>query len=127
MSIPNNDFTKLETWKKSHQLMIEVYDFVKLLPSQEKYNRKSQLERSSSSVPANIAEGCGRYYFQENIAFCRKARGSLDKTRNHIIAARDLKQAEDIICNELLNKALTVRKLLNGYIKYLNETKPGKK
>ena len=121
-----NDFTKLETWIRAHELMLEIYGFARELPESEKFGRVSQVTRSGSSVPANIAEGCGRYYFQENIAFCRKARGSLDETRNHIIAARDLHQAPRDKCEELLDRCLVVRKLLNGYIRYLNKSKPGK-
>lgn len=124
--IPNkiyNSFEDLEVWQKAHELMLEVYKFTKLLPAEEKYNRITQLRRSSSSVSANIAEGFGRFYWQENISFCRKARGSLEETKNHLIAARDLNQAPATECNRLINQCDTVRKLLNGYIRYLNNQK----
>lgn len=105
--------------------MIEIYEFVKLLPPFEKYNRISQLLRASSSVPANIAEGHGRYYYLENTAFCRKARGSLYEVKNHIMACRDLHQAEKIQCNRLIDRCDTIRKILNGYIRYLKKQKVG--
>lgn len=119
------DFTSLEAWKLSHNLMIEVYEFIKLLPSEEKYNRIDQIRRSISSVPANIAEGHGRYYYLENISFCRNARGSLEETKNHILAARDLKQAPIDKCEDLIAKCDTLRKILNGYIRYLYNKKVG--
>ncbi len=106
--------------------MVDVYQFIKLLPSDEKYRRVDQLKRSSSSIPANIAEGHGRYYYLENAAFCRKARGSLYETKNHIIATRDLKQIESKECDSLIDKCDTIRKVLNGYIRYLNKMKIGK-
>lgn len=117
------DFTTLEAWQRSHSLMLKTYDFCKLLPTEEKYNLIIQLKRSISSVPANVSEGYGRYYYKENISFCRKARGSLDESRNHIIKARDLEMASLEICNDLLDECLQVRMILNGYIRYLNKSK----
>lgn len=118
------DFTTLEVWQRAHSLMLKTYDFCKLLPVEEKFNLITQLKRSISSVSANMAEGYGRYYYKENISFCRKARGSLDESRNHIIKARDLKMASSKICNELLEECLQVRMMINGYIRYLNKVKP---
>ncbi|MDO8505159.1 MAG: four helix bundle protein [bacterium] len=117
------DFTQLEVWRMVHQIMIDVYEFVKLLPVEEKYNRISQLRRCGSSTPANIAEGYGRFHYQENIQFCRQARGSLEETRDHIIAARDLHQAPPEACEQLIAQCLEARKVLNGYIRYLIEKK----
>lgn len=113
------NFEDLIVWQKAHQLMIHVYTFTELLPRDEKYNRISQLKRSSSSTPANIAEGFGRYHYQENIQFCRQARGSLEETRNHIIAARDLSQAPESECEKLLKKSEELRLVLNSYIKMI--------
>lgn len=113
------DFTELEAWRQAHQLMLHVYEFVKLLPADERYNRVPQLRRCSSSTSANIAEGFGRFHYQENIQFCRQARGSLEETRNHLIAARDLKQAPQEACEKLIAQCLEARKVLNGYIHHL--------
>jgi four helix bundle protein len=59
------------------------------LPEAEKYNLTNQIIRSSRSVTANIAEGFGRYHFQENIQFCRQARGSLVETLDHLYCCLD--------------------------------------
>lgn len=117
------DFRELIVWQKAHQLMLDVYEFTNMLPSEEKFNRISQLKRSVSSVTANIAEGFGRYHFQENIQFCRQGRGSLEETKNHIIAAKDLRQAAEKRCNLLLDQCEEVRMLLNGSIKNLEKQK----
>jgi len=119
------DFTNLDVWKLSHELMLDVYSFIKTLPQEEKYNRIDQLRRSASSIPSNIAEGCGRYYYLENVSFCRKARGSLFETKNHIVASRDLHQADEKICDKLIEQCDTIRKVLNGYIRYLLKQKFG--
>ena len=116
-------FEELIVWQKAHQLMLDAYKFSEFLPSDEKFGRSIQLKRSSASIAANIAEGFGRYHYQTNIQFCRQARGSLEETANHLIAARDLNQAPKNICNDLLQKCDEVRIILNGYIKSLKESK----
>ncbi|MEA2020605.1 MAG: four helix bundle protein [Patescibacteria group bacterium] len=118
-------FQNLEVWQVCHELMIMVYDFCKLLPAEEKYNRISQLKRSSSSAPANIAEGYGRYYWQEAIQFCRNARGSVEETHNHIIAAQDLGQCSQEDCEELIEHCEKSKALINGYIRFLRKQKKG--
>ena len=94
-------------------------EIVKKLPNDEKFSLTNQIKRSSRSVGSNIAEGYGRFHFQENIQFCRIARGSLFETLDHgliafdegYISEDDLNQLRDIF-----NKTLLI---LNGYIKYL--------
>lgn len=112
-----SSFEDLVVWQKAHQLTLDAYELVKHFPSEEKYNRKSQLMRSGSSVPANIAEGFGRYHYQENLQFCRQARGSLYETKNHIIAARDLGQTPQEDCIKLLEQSDDVLRLLNAYLR----------
>lgn len=95
----------------------------KYFPKAEEYLLRSQVLTASRSVTANIAEGFGRFHYQENIQFCRQARGSLDETLEHLVTAFD----EGYIPRELL-KALNVdykecRKQLNTYIKYLRTAK----
>jgi four helix bundle protein len=115
-----NGFEDLEAWQLAHKLMLEVYRLVEDMPKEEKYNRIEQIKRSVSAITANIAEGFGRHYHQENLQFCRMARGSLEETRNHLIAARDLKQIADNKYEEINELALEARRVLNGYIRYLN-------
>ncbi|MEX2591566.1 MAG: four helix bundle protein [Anditalea sp.] len=83
----------------------------------------SQAKRSSRSITNNIAEGFGRFHFQENIQFCRQARGSLTETLDHMIIAHD----EQMISNEELETFRVLYdsclKLLNGYIDYLTRAK----
>jgi four helix bundle protein len=114
-------FEDLLVWQESHKLMIDAYGLANSLPSEEKYNRTSQIKRCSSSTPANIAEGYGRVHFLENIQFCRQARGSLDELKNNIRAARDLKQASEEECKKCIQKCNHVRALLNNYINKTRE------
>jgi four helix bundle protein len=53
-------FKDLIVWQKAHQLVLEAYASTRNFPSDERFGLTSQIRRSSSSIPANIAEGCGR-------------------------------------------------------------------
>ncbi len=58
-----------------------------LLPPEEKWAMTQQIRRCTQSIPANIAEGYGRYYYQDNVRFCYNARGSLAETLSHLVSA----------------------------------------
>ena len=121
MSFKN--FTELNVYKESRLLRNLISDFTKKFPSEEKYRLIDQLLRSSRSVTANIAEGHGRFHFQENIQYCRQSRGSLYEILDHMTVALD----EEYINQEALHKTkLQVDKcigLINGYINYLKRRK----
>ena len=113
-------------WQKARQLMVAVHkQVVPLLPPEEKWDLASQIRRSSKSVMANIAEGYGRYYYQDNVRLCYIARGSLDETVNHLIAALDLGYIPRALYDELRALAEGTRRLLNGYINFLKRRKQG--
>lgn len=116
-------FEELEVWKEARKFRMAISAIVKQFPKQETYMLANQMLRSSRSVPANIAEGFGRFHFQENIQFCRQARGSLTETMDHIICAYDEKLIDIQTCRELRLKYQTCLRLLNGYISYLKKSK----
>ncbi|MDP1545441.1 MAG: four helix bundle protein [Anaerolineales bacterium] len=119
-------FETLKVWQKSHQLMLDVHrKLLPLLPKEEKYGLTDQLRRSSKSIGANIAEGSGRYYFMDNVRFCYMARGSLDETLNHLLAAKDLAYCKQDVYDELRMQVEEIRRLLNGYISWLKTQKIG--
>lgn len=116
----------LEIWKKAKELVLLVYrEVLPVLPSDEKWNLNQQLRRSAQSVPANIAEGHGRFYYQENVRFCYTARGSLIETYNHLDLAHDLKYIPDDLFNRLKTQVEELARMINGYIAYLKRSKRG--
>jgi len=117
--IIGDSFQKLEVWRKAHELTIEIYKSAIDFPQHEKYRIIDQLCRSVSSVPANIAEGKGRYSKKEFKQFLYIARGSLEETKYHLILSKDLGYIEQNKFEELYQKAGTVGKLLNGLINSL--------
>jgi len=116
-------FTELEVWKQSRNIRIYISKLTKTFPVEEKYRLSDQVVRSSRSIGNNIAEGHGRYHYQDNIRFCIMARGSLSETLDHLLVAYD----ENIISEETLNNFQTeydsCLRLLNGYIQYLKKKK----
>lgn len=116
-------FEELEVWKKARDLRKQISSVTKTFPKEETYRLADQLLRSSRSISANIAEGFGRFHHQENIQFCRIARGSLYETLEHIICAVDENYITKELYQNLRMQFDVVLKLLNGYIAYLKKTK----
>jgi four helix bundle protein len=82
-------FEDLICWKKAIEIRRLLSKVVKKFPSEEKYRLVDQIIRSSRSATATIAEGFGRYHYQEFIQFCRQSRGSLFEIIDHLIVAAD--------------------------------------
>ena len=112
-------FTDLNVWKQARAFKLEIYELVKVFPKEEKFELSNQLIRSVRSIPANIAEGHGRFTYKDQIHFCIQARGSLSETRNHLIDAYDRTYINQEALKQLEEKITNVEKLLNGYITFL--------
>ena len=82
------DFRELKVWQKAHQLTLTVYQLTAAFPREELYGLTSQLRRSCSSIPANLAEGCGRNGDAEFARFCSIAMGSASEVEYHLLLAQ---------------------------------------
>ncbi len=120
-------FEDLECWKACRDLRRFAAMIAKKLPKEEDYRLKDQILRAARSSTANIAEGYGRFHYQENIQYCRNARGSVYEVLDHFITGND----EELLTAEILKECrLKVEKsvsLLNGYIRYLETKKQREK
>ncbi|MBW6466734.1 MAG: four helix bundle protein [Brevefilum sp.] len=117
---------RLKVYQHAQELGVFVYQHVlPEMPSEEKYCLTSQIRRAAASIPANVAEGYGRYYYQESIRFCYLARGSLMELSSHI----DLAVSQGYLAYEtktlLKEKMAVLLKLIQGYVNYLKESKRG--
>lgn len=115
------DLPIYKTWRDFRKKVSGVIN--SSFPKAEEFRLKSQVLNSSRSITANIAEGFGRFHHQENIQFCRQARGSLTETMEHLIAAFDEGFIIEDLLKELNEEYKVCLKEINVYIKYLKEAK----
>ena len=109
------DFKTLQVWQKAHQLTLEVYQKTAGFPVAESYGLTSQLRRACASIPANIAEGCGRDGDVELARFLTIAMGSASELEYHCLLAHDLGYLSDSDY-ELLNcNVIEIKRMLAGF------------
>ena len=119
------DFRDLEVWQLCKSIRIEIWNLCKTFPKEEKYRLSDQMIRSSRSATDCIAEGYGRYHYQENIQFCRQARGSLYELMNQMVTALECEYIDKNYFNNMIEKIKRAVRVINGYIKYLKNRKKG--
>lgn len=116
----------LNLWKMAVVFAVKVCEqILPLFPADEKWVLSIQLRRAVQSIPANIAEGFGRHYYQEGVRFCYIARGSLEETYSHLVLARQLGYLPEDYFKTLINEINTLRRMLSGYINFLKTSKRG--
>lgn len=101
------NFKDLILWQEAHQLTLKIYGVSKSFPKEEVFGITSQIRRASSSIPCNIAEGCGRFTSKDFANFLQIALGSANETDYLLLLAKDLNylSEEDFInLQERMNK-----------------------
>src|SRR5687767_14437632 len=119
------NYESLEGWKKSMELVKEVYSTTKSYPKEELYGLTSQTRRAAISIPANIAEGVGRNYRKDSIQFFHVSRGSLYELDTLLNIAASLNFISKESFNGFSNKINECIKILNGLITYYEERAAG--
>ena len=114
------DFHKLIIWQRSHQLTLDVYKASKTFPKDELFGLTSQIRRAVSSIPTNIAEGCGRETNKDFAHFLQISIGSASETEYQLLLAHDLEYINIDDFERLTNEIVSVRKMI---IKYQSELK----
>jgi len=114
---PVKDFTDLDVWRVARELRTEMYKVARSLPDIEKFALATQMRRAAISVTANIAEGFGRFSYQEKAQFCRQARGSLFELRDHLTTCCDQSYIDPKESQRLDAMAQRAAQLLNGYLR----------
>ena len=113
------DFRKLSVWEKSHSLAVEIYQISSNFPQNEIYGITSQIRRACVSIPANIAEGCGRDGEAEFRRFLQIALGSASELEYHLLLAHDLKMLSEEKHKQLDNRVTEIKRMLTSLIQKL--------
>ena len=117
---------KLDVWCKARDFAVRVNrEILPILPPEKKWSLNQQIRRSSQSIPANIAEGHGRFYFQDNVRFCYIPRGSLEETLTHIVYAYKTGYLAEEVYKSFALDGENLNRLINGYIGFLKKSKQG--
>ena len=113
------DFRKQKVWMKAHDLALEVYRITEAFPKTELFGLTSQIRRACVSIPANIAEGCGRDTDADFARFLQIAMGSASELEYHLLLAHDLGFLTDSVYERLQTKTSEVKQMLTSFIKKL--------
>jgi four helix bundle protein len=113
------NFRDLKVWQESHELTLSVYRHTANFPRDEKYGLTSQLRRSTASIPANIAEGCGRGSDADFKRFLQIAMGSASETEYHLLLTKDLGVLAPEIHEQLSSLTMETKRMLASLIKKL--------
>jgi len=109
-------FRSLTVWKKSHELALRVYDKTKQFPKSEIYGVTSQIRRAATSVPANIAEGCGRDTSADFCRFLHIAVGSASELEYFLLFSLDAGLLEHSDYAPLDKETTEVKRMLAALI-----------
>lgn len=110
----SNSFEDLEVWQIGKNIVMEVYQLTTHFPKEESFVLTSQIRRAALPVPANIAEGFGRYHYLDKAKFYLNARGSLYELKSHLLIVQELdylRQSQPVSTS--LNEPQTITSLLN--------------
>ena len=116
-------FEDLDVWQPCRDLRKTLTRLARKLPQEEKFRLTDQIIRAARFVTNNIAEGYGRYHYQENIQFCRQSRGSLYEIMDHLTICVEERYLSADHFSELKADCERAVMLLNGFIRYLQKQK----
>jgi four helix bundle protein len=121
------DFRTLEVWEKSHRLVLAIYLATGSFPKEELFGLTTQIRRAAGSIPANIAEGCGRNTDADFARFLQIAMGSSSELEYHLLLARDLGFIASENHNQLEQKVQSVKQMLTALMRTLRAPSGGKR
>ena len=113
------DFRNLQVWQKAHKVVLDVYKCTKHFPSEEIYGMTRQMRTAASSVPINIAEGCGRGSDADLRRFLQMAMGSTSDLEHQLQLSCELQYLSPSIYAPLNENVVEVKKMLSGLMKKL--------
>lgn len=116
-------FENLWVWQKAHRMMQIIHRFCQTLPREEQYRLRDQIERSSSSVCDNIAEGYTTYYYLDKIKGFNIARKEAGETQNHLRKLCGKNYLDTHRSQKMVEEYEEVIRGINGFIRYIRKKK----
>ncbi len=110
------DFRNLRVWQRAHQLTLDLYGETRGFPKEERYRLTSQLRRAAVSIPANIAEGCGRNGDTELARFLTIAKGSASELDYFLLLAHDLGYLKSSRYEQLAGEVHGISRMLANFV-----------
>ena len=110
------NYKELKVWEKSHLLVLDIYRITAKFPKEEIFGITSQIRRSAASIPANIAEGCGKNSQLDMANFLNISLGSANETDYFLLLCKDLKYISEADFFELENTINTIKAMLINLI-----------
>jgi len=110
------DFHSLKVWEKSHEFTLRIYSITRLMPKDEIYGLISQIRRSASSIPINIAEGCGRGSDADFSRFLHMSMGSASESEYLLFLCKELNYIDSDLYQDLITDITLIKKMLNSLL-----------
>ncbi len=117
------DFRNLKVWERSHQLVLTVYRATQVFPTEEMYGLRSQIRRAAASIPANLAEGCGRGTDPDFARFVQNSMGSASELEYHLVLAQDLQMVPQEWAQSAISETAVVKRMLVSLLQTLKRGK----
>jgi four helix bundle protein len=114
--------TDLRLWQESKELAVKAYAITARFPASELYSLTRQIRRAAASIPANIAEGCGRGTTQELVRSLRIARGSLGELHSHLVLAAEISYLGSAALAPIENEITRIHRMINALIHALRKS-----
>lgn len=111
------DFKQLSIWQRSHALTLKIYKHTQVYPKEELFGLISQMRRSASSIPTNIAEGSGRRSDTEMKHFLVIGRGSASELEYQLILSHELGYLNEIVFVGLTTELAEIQKMIYTFIR----------
>jgi four helix bundle protein len=116
------DFRNLDVWKRSHELTLAVYRATKSFPDDERYGLTSQLRRGATSIPANLAEGCGRGSDPDFGRFVQNAMGSATEVEYEFLLSKDLQYFTASVYADFDHEITGIKRMLASLLRRIRTT-----
>jgi len=112
----------LKIWEDSHNLVLEIYNILKVFPKNEEYGLTSQIKRAVISIPTNIVEGHSKNSNKDFLRFLYISRGSLEEVKYLLFLSKELSFIQNDKYKEIEKKLSKLSYMLNKFIKYIQST-----